>query len=109
MASSSRTAVSSVLLLLCLGSWQSAASADAPSFTADQATKGKALYAKHCALCHGAQLEGEQVSPPLKGARFDQAWRGKPASVLAFHLRRMPPEPADNPGGLGDEVYANIL
>ena len=97
------------VLSLCVGSWASPSWADAPSFTADQATKGKALYQKHCALCHGARLEGEQVSPALTGARFDQMWRGKSASVLSFHLRRMPPEPVDAPGGLGDEVYTNIL
>ena len=34
---------------------------------------------------------------------------GKSASVLSFHLRRMPPEPVDAPGGLGDEIYTNIL
>ncbi len=97
------------VLFLGVSSWAAPGWAAAPSFTAEQATKGKALYQKHCALCHGAKLEGEQVSPPLAGARFDQMWRGKSASVLSFHLRRMPPEPVDAPGGLGDEVYANIL
>ena len=97
------------VLLLGAAAWSSPSWADAPSFTADQATKGKALYQKHCATCHGARLEGEQVSPALTGARFDQMWRGKSAGVLSFHLRRMPPEPVDAPGGLGDEIYANIL
>ena len=53
--------------------------------------------------------KGEHLSPPLVGTRFDSTWRGKSAAVLAFHLRRMPPEPIDAPGGLGDETYANIL
>jgi len=107
-ASATRAALLSVLFLASAAFAQSSAPT-APSFTADQAAKGKALYQKHCAVCHGAQLEGEQVSPPLKGARFDQSWRGKSAAVIGFHLRRMPPEPADNPGGLGDETYTNIL
>ena len=113
---SQRTLVRSVgriklvlLAVLWLGAWQALGAANAPSFTAEQATKGKPLYQKHCATCHGAQLQGEQVSPALNGDRFDQAWRGKSAAILGFHLRRMPPEPADNPGGLGDEVYTNIL
>jgi alcohol dehydrogenase (cytochrome c) len=108
MASARPTGFSWVLLL-CLGPWQSASAAEAPSFSADQAAKGRALYAKHCASCHGAKLQGEQVSPPLVGSRFDLSWRGKSAAVLGFHLRRMPPEPVDAPGGLGDETYSNIL
>ena len=49
--------------------------ADAPSFTAAQAAKGKTLYLDHCASCHGARLEGEHISPALAGDRFDRTWR----------------------------------
>ena len=96
-------------LVLVLGAWQSVSAAESLSFTQDQVAAGRADYREHCASCHGPRLEGEHVSPPLVGARFDQSWRGKSAGVLAFHLRRMPPEPIDAPGGLGDETYANIL
>ena len=54
-------------------------------------------------------MQGEQITPALVDGRFDRSFRGKSAGVLAFHLRRMPPEPTDSPGGLGDEVYSNIL
>jgi alcohol dehydrogenase (cytochrome c) len=91
------------------GSAARAADAPAPAFTAEQAAKGRALYQQHCASCHGPRLQGEHVTPGLVGDRFDRSWRGKSAGILAFHLRRMPPEPLDAPGGLGDEVYANIL
>jgi alcohol dehydrogenase (cytochrome c) len=78
-------------------------------FTDSQAVEGRALYQRHCATCHGPQLQGEHVTPALVGERFDRSWRGKPVAALAFHLRRMPPEPVDAPGGLGDEIYARIL
>ena len=92
-----------------VGSWSSGSFAEGPSFTRDQVGEGRKDYRQHCAECHGARLEGQHLSPPLVGARFDQTWRGKSTGVLAFHLRRMPPEPVDAPGGLGDETYANIL
>ncbi|HVS63049.1 MAG TPA: PQQ-binding-like beta-propeller repeat protein [Thermoanaerobaculia bacterium] len=81
----------------------------APAFTAEQVAKGRALYQRHCASCHGPRMQGEHVTPGLVGDRFDRSWRGKSAGVLAFHLRRMPPEPLDAPGGLGDETYVSIL
>ncbi len=97
------------LLFIAVSPWQSASLAKTPSFTADQVAEGRASYREHCASCHGPRLQGEQVSPSLVGSRFDTSWRGKSAGVLAFHLSRMPPEPIDAPGGLGDEVYVNIL
>lgn len=52
---------------------------------------GKVEYQIYCTACHGAELEGAGIAPTLAGARFDLAWRGKPADILAFHVRRMPP------------------
>jgi alcohol dehydrogenase (cytochrome c) len=89
--------------------WLAPAFGADPAFTADQVAKGRAQYGAHCASCHGAKLEGEHLSPPLVGARFDASFRGKTVGALSFHLRRMPPEPVDNPGGLGDEVYSAVL
>ncbi len=104
-----RKSSSAFALLLLLAAWPAVIAAETLSFSADQVTKGRAQYREHCAKCHGPKMEGEQVSPPLVGVRFDRSWRGKSAGVLAFHLRRMPPEPLDAPGGLGDETYVNIL
>jgi alcohol dehydrogenase (cytochrome c) len=78
------------------------------TFTEAQAASGRAVYQKQCASCHGAELEGQHLAPGLTGERFDRTWRGKPASALMFHLRRMPPNSAAA-GGLGDETYASIL
>ena len=82
--------------------------AQGPAFTEAQAASGRAVYRQQCASCHGAELEGQHLAPGLTGERFDRTWRGKPASALMFHLRRMPPN-TSAAGGLGDETYANVL
>jgi alcohol dehydrogenase (cytochrome c) len=83
--------------------------ARAPAFTEAQAAAGSAAYRQHCASCHGAQLEGLHLSPPLTGERFDRAWGGKTADTLMFQLRRMPPQQAAGSAALTDETYAAIL
>jgi alcohol dehydrogenase (cytochrome c) len=102
------------VLILLMGQWPSVSLAqDADeqeaAFSKDQAYAGRESYREHCASCHGAKLEGHQLAPSLVGRRFDQAWRGKPAYILSFHLRRMPPEPVAEGGSLSDEIYTNIL
>ena len=100
--------------LLLLGQWQADClaqnrSKNAPSFLEAQAAAGLTAYTENCADCHGEKLEGLDISPALAGARFDQAWRGKSAGTLSFHLRRMPPESVAEPGSLSDETYTDIL
>lgn len=80
-----------------------------PTFSAEQAQQGRALYQRHCGSCHGARLQGEHVTPALAGDRFDRFWRGKPLGALTFHFERMPPAPQGDPGGLSDDVYTKIL
>jgi mono/diheme cytochrome c family protein len=54
------------------------------------AAPGAAVYAQHCAMCHGANLEG-QLAPALNDAAFRQKWDGK-AQALADYIRAsMPP------------------
>ena len=102
----SRTILFWVALIL-IGQWATISSAQ--SFTSKQAREGRDAYRAYCAVCHGANLEGEGISPPLSGQRFDYAWRGKSADVISFHIRRMPPEGAEGAGNINDETYANIL
>jgi alcohol dehydrogenase (cytochrome c) len=99
--------------LILLGLWSTTGIAEevpvSPSFTAIQAEQGKRAYEQHCAVCHGANLGGVGIAPPLNGARFDQAWRGKGADALAFHMQRMPPRSEDAPSTLSDQTYAELL
>mgnify|MGYP003395839791 CR=1 FL=1 len=45
-----------------------------PVFTAQQATAGKAGYAKSCASCHMPDLSGNGEIPALAGAAFKETW-----------------------------------
>lgn len=74
--------------------------------TAAQASAGEALYQQHCAACHGADL-ATLPNAPLSGAGFRAAWANRTADELLMASRAtMPPE---NPGGLADEIYVNIV
>ena len=81
----------------------------APGFTAAQVEAGSVAYVRYCAACHGAALEGQHLIPALRGTRFDRTWRGRTAEALMFHLRRMPPAPADASGRPGDDTYTDLL
>jgi len=81
----------------------------APSlFTSAQATRGEASYDRYCLACHGSHLDdGDFGGPPLRGSYFRSHWgAGDVAALFAFTKNGMPP---DNPGGLNDSTYADIL
>jgi len=82
-----------------------AAVAAAETHAADNAS-ASAGYGRHCASCHGADLEGSQSGPALKGAAFEARWNGQAAAAFATYVEtRMPPVGA---GTLGGRVYAEI-
>ncbi len=63
-------------------------------------------YAHNCQLCHGANLEGGEFGPPLKGEKFEAHWKNLPTEALSnFIATKMPPS---GPGSLGAETYADI-
>src|SRR5258708_23784158 len=64
-----------------------------------QAARGKALYSQECASCHGGELTGGEMAPPLAGGEF-MAGRGGP--TIRDPLERVPgPVPHDTPRTLG--------
>lgn len=81
----------------------------APTFTTGQVQQGRQAYEQHCAVCHGINLNGVGIAPPLNQVRFDQSWRGKGADVLAFHIRRMPPRAEGAASDLSKQTHTNIL
>ena len=44
-------------------------------YTEAQASRGKALYSQECASCHGSELTGGEMAPPLAGGEFMAGWR----------------------------------
>lgn len=81
--------------------------AAAPSFDRTQALHGKRLYASHCAKCHGADMQGI-TAPALSGAAFAPASNAHLTigGVYAYMATNMP---ADRPGKLKDQEYADIM
>ncbi|MFC3102186.1 cytochrome c [Altererythrobacter lauratis] len=75
-------------------------------YTSAQADAGGRLYAIHCAMCHGAGLQGTVEVPPLTG-RFVANWGGRPLGELFHYLSRAMPQHA--PGALSAADNANIL
>ena len=79
----------------------------APTFTADQAARGKVAYDANCVSCHGPDLISANYGPPLAGAYFDGKWTGQTVGALYTHTHdRMPPS---QPASLPDETYADLV
>lgn len=90
----------------------SAAMAGTPPalYTAAQASAGAGVYTQQCAMCHGADLNG-QAGPPLIGQGFASAGSDSTiGSVFSIIAQQMP---ATSPGSLtheqDEEAMAYIL
>jgi mono/diheme cytochrome c family protein len=101
--------VSLLAFLICTSAPLPLAAQTAPvTYTSAQAERGKASYTHSCETCHGSELDnGDFGGPPLRGASFHSHWDSGSAGALFAYLKAtMPP---DNPGGLNDSTYADIL
>jgi quinoprotein glucose dehydrogenase len=76
-------------------------------YTREQAGRGKSLYGKECASCHGTALDGSGTAPPLAGPDFKNNWNGQTADDLFEKMQTS--MPADQPGRLSREQNADIL
>jgi S-disulfanyl-L-cysteine oxidoreductase SoxD len=86
------------------------------AYTTDQASKGKELYVKYCAVCHGAGGEGGTVPeqfgklagmkvPRLVGPGFLPGMKSV-GQVYDFAKKNMP---GDRPGSLKENEYLEII
>ncbi|MGV8838757.1 MAG: c-type cytochrome [Bauldia sp.] len=79
-----------------------------PVFQGYQADSGQLYYGEYCGNCHGPTGGGEEgVGPPLKGPVFEANWNGRTVWEFFNWTRRF--MPADEPGGLEDQMVARIL
>jgi mono/diheme cytochrome c family protein len=76
-------------------------------YTPDQANRGKEVYNKACASCHGVALDGSGATPPLSGPDFKSDWNGQTVDDLFEKMQTS--MPADKPGQLSREQNADIL
>lgn len=98
-----RTAFALLIILSGAPAW-----AAGPSFTSEQVERGHEAYTQRCTMCHGENLnDGDFGGAPLRGAWFRDHWgAGSVAALFTYVKTLMPP---DNPGGLNDTTYADIL
>jgi S-disulfanyl-L-cysteine oxidoreductase SoxD len=73
-------------------------------FTAEQAARGKAVFARTCAACHAADLTGAN-GPALKGEVFANHWMEDSLDALFARVKSMPP----NRANLGGSEYVDLL
>jgi len=77
------------------------------TYTAAQATRGEQVYARTCSGCHGDNLQGVEMAPPLTGATFRQGWDTQPMLTLANRIRStMPP---NAPNSLASNQITDLL
>lgn len=76
-------------------------------YTQDQAKAGQTEYANNCASCHGDQLNGGEMAPPLAGGDFMSNWTGLTVGDLFDRMKTT--MPASNPGSLSSKTNVEIL
>jgi alcohol dehydrogenase (cytochrome c) len=80
---------------------------NAPSYTGEQAERGKAAYEIHCMACHGPNLNDGAYGPPLKEYGFLQKWGGR--SIDALFIETATTMPSAAPRSLDDDTYTDLL
>ena len=76
-------------------------------YTREQADRGSLLYAQSCAACHSQDLMGGEIAPPLTGGQFVSNWDTLSVGELFERVRVS--MPANDPGSLSRQKYADIL
>lgn len=76
-------------------------------FTEAQSKRGAEAYVQECSNCHGTELEGMDMSPPLSGPAFTAGWNELSLGDLFERIRIS--MPADRPGTLPREKNADVI
>jgi mono/diheme cytochrome c family protein len=81
----------------------------APALTVgtQQVAEGATVYARSCAECHGARLEGFAHFPALVGPAFGNTWGDRPVGELHTYVVEQMPLGAG--GTLSAEAYAAVV
>ena len=76
-------------------------------YTDAQASRGKTVYDESCTVCHGDNLAGGELGPPLAGGAFLEFWEG--LTLADVHQVMSISMPQDNPGSLEAAQYVDII
>ncbi|MDA1094350.1 MAG: cytochrome c [Acidobacteria bacterium] len=76
-------------------------------FTAAQARRGRQVYSRDCASCHGPEMKGGEMAPGIAGSGFMVFWTELPVGSMFERIKVSMPE--DGPGRLTDKEYADVV
>jgi S-disulfanyl-L-cysteine oxidoreductase SoxD len=76
-------------------------------FTDEQVKRGAASYQRECSSCHGAALEGGDMTPPLVGGGFTSNWNDLTLGDLFERIRLT--MPLDSPGKLSRQQNVDVI
>jgi mono/diheme cytochrome c family protein len=76
-------------------------------FTDEQARRGETVYRQECSNCHGPELEGADMTPPLIGGGFTANWNDLTVGDLYERIRTT--MPLDKPGKLSRQQNADVI
>src|SRR5262245_27945326 len=97
-----------ICVLLCLAYAQ-----DAPRtvwdgvYNEEQAKRGNAVFLEQCSNCHGRDLEGADMTPPLTGGAFTANWDGLTIGDLSDRIRIS--MPLNSPGSLSRQQITDVV
>jgi len=76
-------------------------------YNEDQAQRGRAVFLDSCSTCHGRDLEGADMTPPLTGAAFMANWDSLTLGDLSERIRIS--MPLNSPGSLSRQQNADVV
>jgi len=72
-----------------------------------QSTRGRQLYNSKCLSCHGADLSGGEMAPPLVGITFQSNWNGLSIGDLSERIRVS--MPLGQEGSLSRQQVSDVI
>ena len=76
-------------------------------YNEEQAKRGQAVFLEECSNCHGRDLEGADMTPPLTGAAFMSNWDGLTVGDLSERIRIS--MPLNRPGTLPRQQNVDVI
>jgi mono/diheme cytochrome c family protein len=76
-------------------------------YSEEQAKRGEIAYRQSCVNCHGPELEGADMTPPLVGGVFTSNWNDLTLGDLFERVRAT--MPLDKPGSLSRQQNADLV
>ena len=76
-------------------------------YGAEQAKRGEKVSNDSCTACHGPDLSGGEVGPPLVGADFLTTWNN--LTLWDLYDRIHTTMPMDSPGSLSVPTYGDVV